>query len=91
MWYSFLGTALTVLFGVLISLITEKISETKILNLTNSAVPTQMEEKPCKKSDDTSFSIKNGEAIFIVEKYRKKSNQTHHTGFDNIALKIEEA
>lgn len=100
MWFSFLGTVLTVLFGVIISLVTEKISKTQILNLTAHPTTTatnMMSQQKC-GNDAISASppvyMKDSEAVFIVEKYRKsvpQHHQTHHLrGFDNVALNVDE-
>lgn len=88
MWYSFLGTVLTVLFGLLISLVTERVSETKIINMTSK--PNLNTEKPTGLVVDEPqhYKKESNQAVFIVENYRKKSQQLN--GFDNIALKIEE-
>lgn len=78
MWYSFLGTALTILLGLLISLITEKLTESKVMSIVEG------NEKATTKNNDS--------AVFTIESYRKKS-QTHQIplhGIDNIALKIDE-
>lgn len=79
MWYSFLGTVLTILLGLLISTITEKMIKSKVMSIVEN-------NEKCTKS-------KTDPAVFtFTESYRKKS-QTHQIpiyGIDNIALKIEE-
>lgn len=90
MWYSFLGTILTVFFGICISLVTEKISQTKILNLAVSgsnslAQPTAQQRKAAGEF----------ETVFIVEKYRKSTVDAlpmqHMNGFDNKAMRMDES
>lgn len=77
MWYSFLGTILTILLGLLISNVTEKMTESKVLSIVEHSA------KPSNKSaSDTK--------LFTIESYRKKSNQIALQGIDNVALKIEE-
>lgn len=87
MWYSFLGTTLTILFGLLISFVTEKISKSKVMSISKTASDTPnaaatITEKPNSKDVP----------IFTTEIYRKKSqtNNIHLHGIDNIALKIED-
>lgn len=77
MWYSFLGTTLTVLLGLLISTITEKMIESKVMSIV------EYNEKATRRAS-TIFSIN--------EAYRRKSqiHQTPMHGIDNCALKIEE-
>lgn len=79
MWYSGLGTVLTILLGLLISTITEKMNTSKVLSIVENS-----EKPPMKKSNDSN--------IFMIESYRKKSqgNQIALQGIDNVALKIEE-
>lgn len=81
MWYSFLGTALTVLLGLFISTLTESMSKSKVMSIVE-----QNERYP---------KIKGEPTIFTVETYRRKSQilqiqpiQLH--GIDNVALKIDE-
>lgn len=78
MWYSFLGTILTILLGLLISTATERMNTSTVLSIVEKEKPT----------------IKNGNdsKIFTIESYRKKSqaNQIPLQGIDNVALKIEE-
>lgn len=105
MWYSFFGCALTIVFGLVISKITEKVAATRIFYLTqhqqersngdNGAVLSSV--APPSSAAFNSFTAdglrKAGDqttAISIVENYRKKP-QIHTTGFDNAALKVEEA
>lgn len=81
MWYSFLGTALTVLLGLLISTLTETMSKSKVMSIVE-----QNERFP---------KIKGEPTIFTVETYRRKSqiHQMHPIqfhGIDNAALKVEE-
>lgn len=79
MWYSFLGTVLTILLGVLISTVTDKIITSKVLSIVDN------NEKP-------SIKGANNSKIFTSESYRKES-QAHQIalqGIDNVALKIEE-
>lgn len=82
MWYSFLGTALTVLLGLLISTLTESMSKSKVMSIVE-----QNERFP---------KIKGEPTIFTVENYRRKSliHQMHPPiqfhGIDNAGLKIEE-
>lgn len=86
MWYSFLGTVLTILIGLLISTFTEKMSKSKVMSIVE-----HNEKYP---------KIKGEPTIFTVESYRRKSQihqihpiplqaQTLH-GIDNVALKIDE-
>lgn len=77
MWYSFLGTTLTILFGILISYITEKVSKTKVMSISKS-----VDDKLDKKEA----------TIFTIEKYRRKSQalNIHLHGIDNIAVKVED-
>lgn len=78
MWYSFLGTALTILLGLLISTVTEKISTSKVLSIVESEKPT--------------IKCANDSKIFSNDSYRKKpqANPIAMQGIDNVALKIEE-
>lgn len=78
MWYSFLGTALTIILGLVISIVTEKMSKSKVMSIVES------HEKQLPKSYEPS--------VFTVETYRKKSqiHQIPLQGIDNVALKIEE-
>lgn len=79
MWYSFLGTTLTILFGLTISFITEKISKTKVMSISKNT------ENVTEKPKDTT--------VFSIATYRKKSQTNSHNhlhGIDNIALKIED-
>lgn len=79
MWYSFLGTILTILLGLLISTVTEKMSSSKVLSIVENG------EKPSIKSAHES-------KIYSIESYQKKTqcNQIALHGIDNVALKIEE-
>lgn len=98
MWYSFLGCILTILFGLLISLITDVVAKSQISHI--NAAATADGEKPnspaiSHHSSPDSFVSKESQAIFIVEKYRKTSQQHLHSnrnlkGIDNPALKMEE-
>lgn len=83
MWYSFLGAVLTVLFGLLISLITDCIATTQINGLSAAQLPD--DEKPGTPGNMTSIDPyhKEHEPVFIVEKFRKTSAQH---GYDNVAL-----
>lgn len=78
MWYSFLGCVLTILLGLLISTITEKMTKSKVMSIVEN------KEKILK--------IKGEPTIFTVESYRRKSQmlQIQLQGIDNVALKIEE-
>lgn len=78
MWYSFLGTFLTVVLGLLISVVTEKMTKSKVMSIVDA------NERNATKSNEPT--------VFTVEKYRKKS-QSHQVtlqGIDNVALKIDE-
>lgn len=99
MWYSFLGCILTILFGLLISFITEVVAKSQISSINASS--TADGEKPVSpvishhSSCPDTFVSKESQAIFIVEKYRKTSQQHLHSnrnlkGIDNPALKMEE-
>lgn len=91
-WYSFLGAILTILFGLLISIITDRISESQIHHLT-AANQLQSNDINNEKMDQKQNEfVKNSQAVFIVEKYRKKSQtgNLHLQGIDNMGLKIEE-
>lgn len=84
---------LTILLGLLISFITDRISASQILHLTTSNQNQSTDGINEKSEQKQSEFAKNSPAIFIVEKYRKKSqvNQHHNlTGIDNMGLKIEE-
>lgn len=83
---------LTILLGLIISFITDRISASQILHLTtnnrnqsNDGINEKPEHRPSEIS-------KNSPAIFIVEKYRKKSQLCNErlSGIDNKGLKIEE-
>lgn len=82
MWYSFLGTSLTILIGLFVSTFTEKMSKSKVMSIVENN-----EKYPRIKGEPT---------IFTVESYRRKSqiHQFHPTiplhGIDNVALKIDE-
>ncbi len=90
-WYSFIGAILTILLGLIISFITDRISASQILHLTannQDRSNERIDEKPERKQSDFA---KNSPAIFIVEKYRKKSQVNHSMmGIDNMGLKMEE-
>lgn len=79
MWYSFLGCVLTILLGLLISTVTEKMSKSKVMSIVES-------------NNEKCLKIKGEPTIFTVESYRRKSQmlQMQLQGIDNIALKIEE-
>lgn len=79
MWYSGLGAVLTILLGLLISTITEKMNTSKVLSIVENG-----EKPPMKKANDSK--------IFMIDSYQKKSqgNQIALQGIDNVALKIEE-
>lgn len=80
MWYSFMGTVLTVLLGLLISTITENMSKSKVMSIVENNI------------NDKCFKVKGEPTIFTVESYRRKS-QMHQIplhGIDNMVLKIEE-
>lgn len=85
MWYSFLGAVLTVLLGITISTITEKMTKSKVQLMLENNIEKQnaTDEKPNRI---------NEMQIFTVETYRKTSqiNQIPLHGFDNEALKIED-
>lgn len=88
MWYSFLGAVLTVLFGLLISLITDCIATTQINGLSAAQQPD--DEKPGTPTAVDPYH-KDCEPVFIVEKFRKTSAQHQRTdkplnGYDNVAL-----
>lgn len=79
MWYSFLGTVLTILLGLLISTITEKMTKSKVMSIVEG-------NEKCKKSKNSDQNV------FTIESYRKKS-QNHQIplhGIDNVALKLDE-
>lgn len=91
-WYSFLGAILTIVLGLIISNITDRYTATQILHLTTNH-QTQSNDGTNEKSEQKQSEFaKNSPAIFIVEKYRKKSQVNHQysMGVDNMALKIEE-
>lgn len=106
MWYSFFGCALTIIFGLIISIITEKIAATRIFYLTKHQKDTSSLSQPqsilppptfnsidnnLRKSTAAAAGQKKAQtAVFIVETYRKKS-QTSANGFDNVALRVDEA
>lgn len=79
MWYSFLGTVLTILLGLLISTITEKMTKSKVMSIV--------------EGNGKYEKSKNGDQkVFTIESYRKKS-QTHQVslhGIDNVTLKMDE-
>lgn len=90
-WYSFLGAVLTVLFGLIISFITDRISASQILHLTANNQSQSTERTDEKSERKLSECAKNSPAIFIVEKYRKTSQMNQNLrGIDNIAMKMEE-
>lgn len=78
MWYSFLGTVLTILLGLLISTITEKMTKSKVMSIV--------------ENNGKTLKIKGEPTIFTVESYRRKSQmlQIPLQGIDNVALKMEE-
>lgn len=79
MWYSFLGTVLTILLGLLISTITEKMTKSKVMSIVEG-------NEKCEKSKNSD------QKVFSIESYRKKS-QSHQIplhGIDNVALKMDE-
>lgn len=79
MWYSFLGTVLTILLGLLISTITEKMTKSKVMSIVEG-------NERCEKS-------KNGDQkVFTIDTYRKKSQTLQFPlhGIDNVALKMDE-
>lgn len=79
MWYSFLGTVLTILLGLLISLITEQMSESKVKSIV------QGYEKNDNKANDHSQNV------FTVDACNKSQiTQIQLHGIDNMALKIYE-
>lgn len=90
-WYSFLGAILTILLGLIISFITDRISASQILHLTNSNQNHLNDGNEKSEHKQHEFN-KNSPAIFIVEKYRKKSQVANQSlsGIDNMGLKIEE-
>lgn len=99
MWYSFLGCVLTVVFGLLISFISERIARSQISHL--NATVTADGEKTASSivshsaSPDSFVSKEAHQAVHFVEKYRKTSQQHLHSnrslkGIDNHALKLEE-
>ncbi|XP_031617957.1 sodium-coupled monocarboxylate transporter 1 [Contarinia nasturtii] len=79
MWYSFLGTVLTILLGLLISTITEKMTKSKVMSIVEH-------------NNEKILKIKGEPTIFTVESYRRKSqiHQIQLHGIDNVTLKIEE-
>ncbi|XP_037043757.1 sodium-coupled monocarboxylate transporter 1-like [Bradysia coprophila] len=90
-WYSFLGAVLTILFGLIISVITDRISASQILHLTASNQTQSIERTDEKCERKLSECAKNSPAIFIVEKYRKKSQMNPNLrGVDNMGMKMEE-
>lgn len=81
------------MFGLIISFVTDRISASQILHLTTTNNQNQSIDGINDKSEEKpSEFTKNSPAIFIVEKYRKKSqmNNQNLTGIDNQGLKIEE-
>lgn len=78
MWYSFLGCVLTILLGLFISTVTEKMTKSKVMSIV--------------ENNEKTIKIKGEPTIFSVESYRRKSqmHQIQLQGNDNIALKIEE-
>lgn len=90
MWYSFLGTILTVIFGLIISLISTNVMTKKILKLRPIGSVRKEKSQDATKTIEANFT-KDNEAIFIVEKYRSQTQQVQHlNGFDNVAMKMEE-
>lgn len=86
MWYSFLGASLTVLFGLLISLVSDCIATTAINGL-NAASAQPDAEKPgtpavTKSSIDMTYN-KDSEPVFIVERHREGKQLK---GYDNTAM-----
>lgn len=91
MWYSFLGAVLTVLFGLLISLITDCIATTQINSLSAHQHPDA--EKPGSPAGLAAIDPfhKECEPVFILDKFRKTSAQHQRAGknlngYDNAAL-----
>lgn len=90
-WYSFLGAVLTVLFGLIISFVTDRISASQILHLTANNRSQSIEQTDEKCERKLSECAKNSPAIFIVEKYRKTSQMNQNLrGIDNMGMKMEE-
>lgn len=79
MWYSFLGTVLTILLGLLISLITEQVSESKLTSIVEGY------EKGDNKANDRSQNVFSLDAC-----HKSKNTQTQLHGIDNVALKMDE-
>lgn len=69
---------MTILLGLLISTITDKMTESKVMSIV--------------ENNEKCMKIKGEPTIFTVESYRRKSqlHQIQMHGIDNIALKIEE-
>ena len=89
MWYSFVGCVLTVLIGLVVSWVTEKVTETKIMTITKG------QQQAASLNEKTNGDL----AVFTLETYRKKSSTVlpppaaptnHLQGFDNVALKLDE-
>lgn len=90
MWYSFMGTVLTVLFGIIISVVTDKITQTKILNL----AATGSSSLPAAAQQHRKSAVGEFETVFIVEKYRKSVDalpMQNMNGFDNKAMRLDES
>lgn len=95
-----MGCVLTVLFGLLISMISDTIAQTQISSLTNVTAdgekPPSPAVAPSQHTADSFVSKESAQAIYFVEKYRKTSQQHLHSnrnlkGYDNPAMKMEEA
>lgn len=82
---------LTILLGLIISVVTDRISKTQILQLTANNERQSNDTLNEKSNQKRSEIPKISPAVFIVEKYRKKSQPNHNLqGFDNMGLKMEE-
>lgn len=94
MWYSFFGTILTILFGLVISWISDKIVSSRVLKLNQQNVgsasnPITVITGQIPRTESCGGQCSKND-VFTVESYRKKS-QIHMNGFDNGGLKMDEA
>lgn len=79
MWYSFIGTVSTILLGLLISLITEKMDEPRVMSIS-------------KENKKGGIRANDSISVFTVDAYRRKSQtaQNQSNGIANVALNIDE-
>lgn len=88
-WYSFVGTALTVIFGVIISLISDKISKTKIMHLSAGGSNPTINQKVIFVGA-TAADDHTTESIFMTDKNTERPLKYHLNGIDNHAVNVEE-